>query len=167
MLHTLNEKVESMERKIVSTNNSMIEKRLGALEEKVDRICEHVNTEKETARDSNSIKQLEMKIDSLQDMSKQQERKTNEMLMQDSVKFIDTIIDLTSKISGLESKFENHEKNVRVKEQSNTNTSQDVENEKMEIRVETSNKFEILQDMQENSKTVEKNSDEMVSKKQE
>lgn len=68
----------------------------------------------------------------------------------DCLKFVDTIIELTSKISGIESKFEQFEKHT-LQNLKEPNLDVDLESDKskhddkFEITVETSNKFECLQ----------------------
>lgn len=110
-------------------------KRLGKLEEKVDNLIEIFEMSQQ---------------DYEQKMEKEIGQPKPKQCENYSLKFVGTIIELNSKISGIESKFEMFEKHT-LKNLKEPNLDVDLESDKskhddkFEITVETSNTFECLQ----------------------
>ena len=141
-LQTLTEKVEVIEYRVQTVCNSGIDKRLKTLEEKVDVLISQRSSETFIT-------------------TTQQEKIDNKP---DCASFIETIIELTSKISGLEHKFEILEEDILEKLSSTqekthdtsinsidkTKNEQEVK-DKLQINVETSNKFEALVNLEDNT----------------
>ena len=140
LLKTLNSRMEKIEKAVVSPQLPDIENRLKRLEEKADFMCSKSNTENNEER----MKKIESKIDSIHNI---QSDKTP-----DCVKFVESIIELTSKISTIEHNFEKFEyKMLSNKVEKNEIKEPQKDEKKTDSIIETSNKYEVLQDLEEES----------------
>lgn len=92
-LQTLNDKIEKLEKTIQTLNTADVIERQSALELKVDDLMS-----KSKSENQNSVQEIKALI--------QQDISDNKP---DCVQFIDNIVELTNKISGLELKFETFE----------------------------------------------------------
>ncbi|CAC5394333.1 unnamed protein product [Mytilus coruscus] len=118
-------KLETLEKRVFESSNGKIQERINKLEVKVDQrilLLEKI----EHNKDKNNVNSTNYKC---------------ETDHADCGKFIETLIELTTKISGLESKFENKAK-------------QDIEDEtepNIQVNVDLHNKFSILENEPEES----------------
>jgi len=150
-LQTLNDKIEKLDKTIQTLNNAEVIERLSALELKVDELMS-----KSKSENQNSVQEIKALI--------QQDISDNKP---DCVKFIDNIVELTNKISGLELKFETFENKSFKHEEARFHDMDDIptqnrnqplnkEKEKIEINVKTSNRFDaLLADLMEDNETEE------------
>ena len=138
ILQTMNSKIEKIEKTLVSPQVPELDKRLKRLEEKVDFIYSKSNTE----NNEEFLKKIEVKLASVGN--------TQSDSIPDCVKFVDSIIELTSKISAMEHKFEKFEAKILKGNEVSEKREESFKDDETITKsiIETSNKYDALQDLE-------------------